>query len=109
MIPKQGGVIWRDNMVIPYHAENPVDAIEWINFAYNPEIAALIADWVNYICPVPAAKPIIANQLDDPTVANSPLVFPSEAELSRLKEYPVTETLKTHEQWVGLFDPIIQS
>ncbi|HMY25601.1 MAG TPA: spermidine/putrescine ABC transporter substrate-binding protein [Solirubrobacterales bacterium] len=109
VIPKQGGVIWRDNMVIPYHAENPVDAIEWINFAYNPEIAALIADWVNYICPVPAAKPIIANQLDDPTVANSPLVFPSEAELSRLKEYPVTETLKTHEQWVGLFDPIIQS
>ena len=31
-------MIWRDNMVIPYHAENPVDAIDWINF-YNPEIA----------------------------------------------------------------------
>lgn len=109
VIPKQGGVIWRDNMVIPYHADNPVDAIEWINFAYEPGIAALIADWVNYICPVPAAKPIIADQLDDPTVANSPLVFPSEKELKRLKEYPVTETLKTHEEWVGLFNPIIQS
>lgn len=109
VIPKQGGVLWRDNMVIPYHAANPVDAIEWINFAYRPEIQALIDDWVNYVSPVPAAKPIVANQLDDPSVANSPLVFPSEQDLSRLKEYPITETIETHDEWIGLFNPIIQS
>jgi len=109
VIPKEGGVLWRDNSVIPYHAANPVDALEWINFYYDPEIQAIIEDWVNYISPVPAAKPIIANQLDDPAVADSPLIFPSEEELARLKEYPMTETLETHEKWVGLFDPIIQS
>ena len=39
----------------------------------------MIEDWVNYLCPVPAAKPMIANGLDDPTVADSPLVFPTPA------------------------------
>lgn len=109
VIPKQGAVLWRDNTVIPLHAENPVDALEWINFYYRPDIQALIADWVNYVSPVPAAKPIVANKLDDPAVANSPLVFPSEADLARLSEYPVTETIETHDQWTSLFDPIIQS
>jgi len=109
VIPKEGAVLWRDNTVIPLHAANPVDAIEWIDFYYRPEIQALIEDWVNYVCPVPAAKPIIADELDDPGVANSPLVFPSDAELARLKEYPLTETIETHDQWIGLFDPIIQS
>lgn len=109
VIPKEGAVIWRDNSVIPLHADNPVDAVEWINFYYRPDIQALIEDWVGYVCPVPAAKPVIANQLDDPATANSPLVFPSPAELHRLKEYPLTETLKTHNQWVGLLNPIIQS
>ena len=59
--------------------------------------------------PVPAAKPIVAGQLDDPAVANSPLVFPTEAELARLSEYPVTETIESHDKWTALFDPIIQS
>lgn len=109
VIPKQGAVLWRDNSVIPLHAENPVDALEWIDFYYRPEIQALIDDWVNYVSPVPAAKPIVAGQLDDPAVANSPLVFPTEAELARLSEYPVTETIESHDKWTALFDPIIQS
>lgn len=109
VIPQEGAVLWRDNSVIPLHAANPADAIEWINFYYRPDVQALIEDWVNYMCPVPAAKPIIANELEDPDVANSPLIFPSDEEIARLKEYPLTETLETHTQWVGLFDPIIQS
>jgi len=109
VIPKEGAVIWRDNCVIPLRAANPVDAIEWINFYYRPEIQAMIEDWVGYVCPVPKAKPIIAGKLDDPVAANSPLLFPSPEELARLKEYPLTETLKTHNQWIGLMNPIIQS
>lgn len=108
VIPKEGAVIWRDNSVIPLRAANPVDAMEWINFYYRPDVQAMIADWVGYVSPVPAAKPIIADQLDDPVAANSPLLFPSEKELKKLKEYPLTETFKSHEQWIGLFNPIIQ-
>jgi len=109
VIPKQGAVLWRDNSVIPLHSKNPADALEWINFYYKPPIQALIADWVNYISPVPASKPIVAGPLDDPTVANSSLVFPTDEELGRLSEYPVTETIESHDKWTSLFDPIIQS
>lgn len=109
VIPKQGAVLWRDNCVIPLHAANPVSALEWINFYYRPGIQAIIEDWVNYISPVPASKPIIANRLDDPVVADSPLIFPSAEDLSRLKEYPLTDTINRREQWISLFDPIIQA
>ena len=50
--------------------------MEWINFYYQPQVEAMIEDWVNYLCPVPAAQQVIAGRLDDPSVANSPLVFP---------------------------------
>jgi len=38
VIPEEGGVLWRDNSVIPLHAKNPVDALRWIDFYYRPEI-----------------------------------------------------------------------
>ncbi len=109
VVPKQGSMLWRDNCVIPLNAAHPVDAIEWINFYYEPKIEAMIEDWVNYICPVPAAQPVIRNQLDDPAVADSPLIFPPPSMLKRLHEYPVNATPETHQKWTGLFDPIIQS
>ena len=51
----------------------------WIDYFYRPEVQAPIADWVWYISPVPDAGPIIAGKLDDPTVADSPFVFPTPA------------------------------
>ena len=66
VVPEEGGMLWHDNCMIPYHASHPVDAIMWMDYSYRPEVQALITDWVNYVSPVPAAKPIIAGQLDDP-------------------------------------------
>ncbi len=109
VIPKEGGMLWHDNSMIPLHASHPVDAIEWLDFSYRPEIQALITDWVNYVSPVPAAKPIVANELDDPVVANSPLVFPSPQELARLRDYYTFRGIDDHEEWNSIFDPIIQS
>lgn len=109
VVPKEGGLIWHDNCVLPLHAKNPVDALKWIDFAYVPENQAIIEDWINYICPVPAAQPIIRNQLDDPAVANSPLVFPPPSMMERLHGYPFVETAEKNKEWTDLFDPIIQS
>jgi spermidine/putrescine transport system substrate-binding protein len=51
-----------------------------MDFAYRPEVAAMIEDWVNYICPVKGAKEaLIAN---DPAVAKNPLIFPTAEMLS---------------------------
>ena len=102
-------MLWHDNSMIPLHAAHPVDAMEWIDFYYRPEIQAMIADWVWYLSPVPDAKRIIATDLDDPTVANSPLVFPSESLQRRFRAYYTFQGVDDHEEYTSIFDPIIQS
>lgn len=107
-VPKEGAVIWTDNMCIPKGVENPVDAITYMDYVYKPEIQALIEDYCDYICPVPAAQDIIINDLKDPTVGNSPLVFPSEAELANTHTYYVFKTPDEQTQWNALFQAIYQ-
>lgn len=108
-VPDTGGILWVDNMAIPENAAAPIDAMEFMDFVYDPEIAAQITAWVNYICPVPAAKEILAAS-DDPTtqtVAASPLVFPTpemEANLHHYKDLDEEE----EQRWNDLFGEIIQ-
>ena len=102
-------MLWHDNCVIPLHAAHPVDAMEWINFYYQPPVEAMIEDWVNYLCPVPAAKPVIADRLDDPAVANSPLVFPPTSMQQRFRKYYDFKGVEDHDIYTSIFDPIIQS
>lgn len=107
--PSEGQVMWHDNMCIPITAQHPVDAITWMNFYYTPEIAGLVADYVNYVCPVPAAREYILNTIGDPGVANSPLVFPDEATLAKSHEYYVYKDYDDYQAWNKIFDPISQS
>ncbi|GAA4157560.1 spermidine/putrescine ABC transporter substrate-binding protein [Gryllotalpicola daejeonensis] len=107
--PKEGQVMWHDNMCIPITAEHPVDALMWMNFYYTPEIAGLVADYVNYVSPVPAAREYILNTIDDADVANSPLVFPNAETLAQSHEYYVYKDYADFQAWNKLFDPISQS
>ncbi len=56
VVPQEGVMHWTDNMMIPMHAANPQSAMMWMDFYYQPEVAARVAEWVNYITPVPDAK-----------------------------------------------------
>ena len=58
-----------------------------MNFYYTPKVAGIVADWVNYISPVPAAQQYIVDVIKDPTVAESPLVFPTQAEYAKTHQY----------------------
>lgn len=109
VVPDEGVMFWQDNCMIPYHAAHPVDAMMWIDYFYRPPVQALITDWVNYISPVPDAKPIIAGELDDPTVANSPLVFPTPEMESKFVAYYDPTGVEDQLEWTSIFDPIIQS
>jgi spermidine/putrescine transport system substrate-binding protein len=57
-----------------------------INFVYEPEVAAKIALYVNYLSPVKGVKEIV--EKTDPKLANNPLVFPSDAIRAKLHAYP---------------------
>ncbi len=109
VVPEEGAPLWSDNCVLPLNCANPVSALRYLDFVYKPENQAIITDWINFISPVPDAQPIVRDQLDDPAVANSPLVFPTPAMEEQFRAYPFVETAELNKQWTDLFDPIVQS
>ena len=86
-----------------------MDAIKLMDFYYRPDIAAQVADFMWYVSPVPAAKDIVAGTLDDPAVANSPLVFPTAADLAQSHKYKVFKDQAELEEWNSIFQPIYSS
>jgi spermidine/putrescine transport system substrate-binding protein len=105
-IPREGGSIWTDNMVIPRGAENPVDAMMLMDWYYRPPIAAQLTASINYITAVPAVKPIIAADAAKASgaekhtlseVATSKLVWPTRREYSRLYNYADVSGKLQHE------------
>jgi spermidine/putrescine transport system substrate-binding protein len=107
IVPEDGGILWVDNMTIPQNAINPIDAHEFMNFVYEPDIAAQIVGWVNYICPVPEAKEILADTKGYGAIANSPLVFPTPEMESNLYRYTVLDD-EEEAAWNELFGAVIQ-
>ena len=73
-------MIWADNMLIPNLATHQGNAEEWINYYYEPEVAAKLAAWVNYICPVKGAQQEM--EKIDPSLVDNTLIFPDEKMLS---------------------------
>ncbi|HJQ49777.1 MAG TPA: spermidine/putrescine ABC transporter substrate-binding protein [Gaiellaceae bacterium] len=80
-LPKDGGDIWTDNMLIP-KGGNVYTASVYMNFVYEPKIAAEIEDYVNYVCPVLGAKEALIKE--DPAIANNPLIFPTKQMLDNV-------------------------
>ena len=115
VVPEAGGILWVDNLSIPKGAEHPADALAMMDFVYDPEIAAQITEYVNYICPVPAAQDIIRGHAEEAesdedrdyllAVADSPLVFPTEEMLANLYSYKVLDE-DEERLWNELFQEV---
>ena len=84
-IPESGGMLWSDNMLIPSTSTHKKNAETLINYYYEPSVAAQVAAYVNYICPVEEAKPEL--EKIDPALAESPFIFPDEATLAKVKVF----------------------
>ena len=74
-LPKEGMLAWSDNMCIPNYARHKKNAELLMNWYYNPDIAALLDDYIDYIPCVDGA--IQSLQSLDPTAASSPLIVPT--------------------------------
>jgi spermidine/putrescine transport system substrate-binding protein len=75
-MPTDGCVLWSDNMVIPVGAPNTAAALGWMEFVYEPEVAADLTEYITYVSPVEGVKEVI--EKTNPQLANDPLVFPTE-------------------------------
>jgi spermidine/putrescine transport system substrate-binding protein len=80
VIPESGSHIWTDNMLIP-KGGHVFTASTWMNYVYDPKVAAQIEAYVNYICPVKGAKEEIAKI--DASLAKNTLIFPDDATLEK--------------------------
>jgi spermidine/putrescine transport system substrate-binding protein len=86
-VPDEGGMLWTDNMLIPKGAAHKYSAELMIDFVYDPEIAAQIAAYVNYVTPVKGAKEALAANpdADVASLAESPLIFPPDDVLAKVR------------------------
>jgi spermidine/putrescine transport system substrate-binding protein len=82
VIPDAGGMLWSDNMLIPKEAQHKANAEAWMNYYYDPKVAAELAAWVNYICPVDGAQEEMMKI--DPDLAKNPLIFPTQDDYAEL-------------------------
>ena len=95
-IPESGGTISGDNMMIPstVTAEAKVNTEKVINYYYEPAVAAEVAAYVNYVCPVKGAQAEM--EKIDPKLAASEFIFPSSKTMANLSVFrsltPAEET-----------------
>jgi spermidine/putrescine transport system substrate-binding protein len=110
VVPEEGAELWSDSLMIPDRAEHKSNAERLIDYYYAPEVAAELAAWVNYVCPVPAARDVLAASKDADTaaLAENPLIFP-DAEMRRrlviARDITSTERVEYAKRWnviVGL-------
>jgi spermidine/putrescine transport system substrate-binding protein len=86
-VPTDGGAIWTDNMLIP-KGGNVYTASFYMNYVYDPKVQGLMEagdpkrniTGIYYIPPVKGAG--VWAKKYDPSVANNPLIFPSDKVLN---------------------------
>jgi spermidine/putrescine transport system substrate-binding protein len=80
-LPDAGGMLWSDNMLIPIASPHRENAEILMNYYYDPDVAAQVAAYVNYVCPVDGAKE--AMQKLDPSLVDNQLIFPNTETLAK--------------------------
>jgi spermidine/putrescine transport system substrate-binding protein len=102
-------------MMITRYAPNPVDAMLLMDWYYQPEVAAILTEAINYISAVPAAQAVIASDARKAhgsskrlltEVATSSLVRPSAAVYDRLHDY-VDVSGKLEVEYKSIFQPVV--
>ena len=83
---EEGCMQFTDNMMMPAKVEHPYAAETMMNYVYEPEVAATICAYVNYISPVEGVQEILAKS--DKKLAENPLIFPPDDVAAKLHAYP---------------------
>ena len=82
-ITEKGGIIWTDNMLIPLGGSVPT-ASTYMNFVYDPKIAAQLSLGADYISSVKGVKEEAAKL--NPDAASNTLAFPTDEMLSQMHQ-----------------------
>ena len=72
-IPKEGSLLWVDTLAIPKDAKNVDNALKFIDYLNEPQVAANGVNYVSYASPNLAALPMVN---DD--IKNNPSIYPTD-------------------------------
>lgn len=104
-LPETGGTLWSDNLLIPSTAQNKAGAEALMDFYYRPDIAAQVAAYVNYVCPVQGAQQEM--EKIDPELAQSEWIFPTDEILSNAQVFrPLTP--EEQSEYTEAFGRVVQ-
>lgn len=79
VIPKEGAMMWFDNMAIPADAPHVEEAHEFLNYIMRPDVIAKATNYVFYANGNKASQ-----QFVDKAVLEDPAVYPDEATVNNL-------------------------
>jgi spermidine/putrescine transport system substrate-binding protein len=94
-LPSAGGTLWGDTFVVPMGSPRKANAEALMNYYYEPEVAAEVAAWVNYITPVDGAQAAAAELF--PEVAENQLIFPNEETLAQAHIFRTLDSAEDQE------------
>jgi len=103
-MPTEGCMLWSEDMVIPVGAPNPTAAEAFMNYVYEPEVQANIAEYVNYVTPVEGVKEVLAKR--EPKLAENQLIFPSASFTKKCSGTPVIEG-EEEQKIIKAFDAVL--
>ncbi|MFB6991692.1 spermidine/putrescine ABC transporter substrate-binding protein [Streptomyces sp. NPDC056178] len=73
-IPAAGYVISSDNLLVPVKARHKTNAEKLIDYYYEPPVAAKLAAYINFVCPVDGVRDELARI--DQAMADNVLILP---------------------------------
>ena len=99
VIPQEGGTIWQDNLCILKTSAHKHEAMAFVNFLLEPQMAAQITTKVKYASANEAARVLLPKE-----IAQNPAIYPSQDTVARLEWIKdVGETIKAYDRaWTEL-------
>ncbi|MCB5170060.1 spermidine/putrescine ABC transporter substrate-binding protein [Streptomyces bambusae] len=84
-IPAAGYITSSDNLLVPAKARHKANAEKLIDYYYELPVAAQLAAYINYVCPVEGVKDELAKI--DPELANNTLIVPDKAMAAKSRAF----------------------
>ncbi|MGW3660207.1 ABC transporter substrate-binding protein [Streptomyces sp. NPDC005151] len=80
-IPAAGYIISSDNLLVPVKARHKTNAEKLIDYYYEPSVAAELAAYINFVCPVDGVRDELAKI--DQAMADNVLILPDKEMAAR--------------------------
>ncbi|MEV6475281.1 spermidine/putrescine ABC transporter substrate-binding protein [Streptomyces sp. NPDC051657] len=84
-IPAAGYITSSDNLLVPAQARHKTNAERLIDYYYEPPVAAQLAAYINYVCPVDGVREELARI--DASMASNTLILPDKEMAAKSRSF----------------------